>query len=41
MNYTPGNYWKETLGILQEEFDMYPLSVSGLETALKKLIVAK
>lgn len=41
MNYTPGNYWKETLGILKEEFDMYPLSVSGLETALKKLIVAK
>ena len=41
MNYIPGNYWRETLGILQEEFDMYPLSVGGLETALKKLISAK
>ncbi len=41
MNYTPGSYWKETLGILMEEFDMYPLSVNGLETALKKLISAR
>ena len=37
----PGNYWHETLGILKDEFDMYPLSVSGLEAALKKLMVAK
>ena len=22
MNYIPGNYWRETLGILQEEFDI-------------------
>ena len=41
MNYMPGNYWRETLGILMEEFDMYPLSVSGLESALKKLISSK
>lgn len=41
MNYSPGNYWKETLGILMDEFDMYPLSVNGLEEALKKLMVAK
>lgn len=41
MNYTPGNYWKETLGVLMKEFDMYPLSVNGLETALKKLISAR
>ena len=41
MNCYPGNYWHETLGILKDEFDMYPLSVSGLEAALKKLMVAK
>ena len=41
MKYSYGNYWKETLGILMDEFDMYPLSVNGLEGALKKLLVAK
>ena len=41
MNYIPGNYWRETLGILQEEFDMYPLSVGGLETALKKAYIGE
>lgn len=41
MDYVPGNYWRETLGVLQEEFDMYPLSVNGLETALKKLMVSR
>ena len=39
MQYVYGNYWRQTLGILQEEFDMYPLTVNGLETALKKLMV--
>lgn len=41
MEYVPGNYWRETLGVLQEEFDMYPLSVNGLEAALKKLMVSR
>lgn len=41
MEYVPGNYWRETLGVLQEEFNMYPLSVNGLESALKKLMVSK
>ena len=39
MQYVYGNYWRQTLGILQEEFDMYPLTVNGLEAALKKLMV--
>lgn len=41
MNYIPGYYWNETLGMIQDKFDMYPLSVNGLETALKKLMVNK
>lgn len=39
MQYVYGNYWRQTLGILQEEFNMYPLTVNGLEAALKKLMV--
>ncbi|MBQ9460082.1 MAG: VWA domain-containing protein [Oscillospiraceae bacterium] len=36
-----GGYWGESYGVIAKEVDMYPLSVSGLETAMKKLLVSR
>ena len=33
------SYWTRTFEILQKEFDMYPLSLSGLTQGMKKLMV--
>ncbi len=35
------SFWRETYNIIDNEFDMYPLTVSNLEKALKKLIAGK
>ena len=34
-------FWRQTYDIIDKEFDMYPLTISHLEQALKKLIAAK
>ncbi|MBE7002968.1 MAG: VWA domain-containing protein [Ruminococcaceae bacterium] len=36
-----GGYWGESYGVIAKEVDMYPLSVSGLERAMKKLLVSR
>ena len=36
-----GTYWGESYGKIAKVIDMYPLSVSGLERAMKKLLVSK
>lgn len=36
-----GGYWGESYGRIAKVVDMYPLSVSGLERAMKKLLVSR
>lgn len=36
-----GGYWGESYGVIARETDMFPLSVSGLERAMKKLLAAR
>ena len=33
------NYWGETYDLIAREFPMFPLTVEGLEEAMKKLLV--
>lgn len=33
-----GPYWGQSYGVIQKLFDMYPLSVGGLERSMKKLL---
>ncbi|MGO1043343.1 hypothetical protein ACTPEO_11465 [Clostridioides difficile] len=35
------SYWYQTQRLIQSEFNMYPLTVKGLEKSLKNLMVAK
>ena len=35
------SFWMQTYNIINNEFDMYPLTVNDLERALKKLIAAR
>lgn len=41
MRYMPGSFWRKSYDIIREEFDMYPLTVSDLERAFKKLMSAR
>jgi len=34
-------FWRQTYNTINDQFDMYPLTIADLERALKKLIVAK
>ena len=35
------NYWYQTQRMIQSEFNMFPLTVKGLEKALKNLMVSR
>ena len=34
-----GQYWSQTYDTIAQEFPMFPLTVDGLEEAMKKLLV--
>lgn len=34
-----GRWWAKTYDIIRKDFDMYDLSIDGLNAALKKLMV--
>ncbi|HBF0569004.1 TPA: VWA containing CoxE family protein, partial [Clostridioides difficile] len=35
------NYWYQTQRMIQSEFNMFPLTVKGLEKALKNLMLSR